>query len=435
MLTLFKFLFRFNLSKPELRRIKFLYIMELTNRLWARLGLLNLLMVAFLGMMLRTRFLFSISFVDYRNFLAAHGVFAINGWVAFSLAALLVGKLLGRTHSRTYNIILVCWFILSWLTLAGFLFLGPAGISYISNSLLILVQYIFSFVFIKDVLKRVQNKSTRVLAVSAAISLILASAGTILLGLMYGAGIFFNVTYRDASYTFLHFQYNGFFSLGIFALIWHQLILKGVVINLKLKRFTWLLSLSTLPTLFLSFLYHEKIGLYIPAILGGFMLVGCIYYLFSQRKKSFGDIIFREAWARHLFHIAMFSFLIKLLLQLGTLVPSLGHAIYSDRPVIIGFLHLVFLAFASFYIISVYAEEGKLGRRFFRIPIAVFAFGVICTELILMIQGVEILFRSYNQLYNWLLWVASILLFLGALLLLVSSFLKSGIKKRAEALH
>ena len=125
---------------------------------------------------------------------------------------------------------------------------------------------------------------------------------------------------------------------------------------------------------------------------------------------------------RWLWMLAAASFFLKTAMQCGTLVPSLAHAIFSDRPVIIGFLHLVFLALVSFYLLGSYALEGAEGheRPAPSLPVKVFAAGVIATESLLMLQGLQILFRYNSDAYAWLLWVAAMLLLAGALLMVIS---------------
>ena len=47
-------------------------------------------------------------------------------------------------------------------------------------------------------------------------------------------------------------------------------------------------------------------------------------------------------------------------------------------------------------------------------PLLVFMGGVILNEVLLMIQGLGILFRINSGMYNWYLWVAAIVLLIGA---------------------
>jgi hypothetical protein len=65
------------------------------------------------------------------------------------------------------------------------------------------------------------------------------------------------------------------------------------------------------------------------------------------------------------------------------------------------------------------------------LPFYIFSFGILANEVLLMIQGLGILFKTNNEIYKWLLWLTSILLFLGALFILLSrlSIIKGQNKK------
>jgi hypothetical protein len=234
------------------------------------------------------------------------------------------------------------------------------------------------------------------------------------------------ISYRDASYIFLHFQYNGFFSLGIGALFLHFLQNKSGSIPSSLRRAANWIAIATIPSVFLSLLYYERLSFYlVGGISGMILLTGAFYftvYLFSKE----GRILYRYSWARILLIMAAVSFVLKMIMQVGTLTP-IGHEVYSDRPVIIGFLHMVFLAFASFFILGMLVEENYFTRkgRLIKIPLLVFILGVLSNEAFLMIQGIEILLKTNNPIYNWLLWTASALLLCGALMIAFARVLAS----------
>jgi len=109
-------------------------------------------------------------------------------------------------------------------------------------------------------------------------------------------------------------------------------------------------------------------------------------------------------------------------LNVGTIFPKLGNAIYGNRPVIIGFLHLVFLGFVSFYILSSLIENNYFANksRQMKVPFFLFGFGIVANESLLMLQGLEILFKTNSTLYSWLLWGVSLILFTGATSILIS---------------
>ncbi|HEX5668464.1 MAG TPA: hypothetical protein VFX73_06645, partial [Chitinophagaceae bacterium] len=127
--------------------------------------------------------------------------------------------------------------------------------------------------------------------------------------------------------------------------------------------------------------------------------------------------------ARMLCRLVFISFVIKIVLQAATVIPDLGHAVFGLRPIIIGFLHLVFLGLASFYILSEYTERGILqpGKILAGSALKGFVLAVIAQESVLLIQGGGLLFGRSNPVYNWILWGLSIFLFIFALLMSISA--------------
>ena len=102
----------------------------------------------------------------------------------------------------------------------------------------------------------------------------------------------------------------------------------------------------------------------------------------------------------------------------------MGNAVYGNRPVIIGFLHLVFLGFVTFYILSNLIEHDLFSRngKVIVYPFYIFSFAIIFNETILMLRGLGILFKNNSSIYNWFLWIAAIMLLLGATLVMSARF-------------
>jgi hypothetical protein len=111
-----------------------------------------------------------------------------------------------------------------------------------------------------------------------------------------------------------------------------------------------------------------------------------------------------------------------MILQTGTIIPWLGNAVFGYRPIIIGFLHLVFLGLVTFYILSYFLKDGSLSLqlRLSKIAVAWFTGAVLFNEGILLIDGVGRLFEITYPIYDRLLWIASIGLFTGAILLVIA---------------
>jgi hypothetical protein len=388
---------------------------------WVGLCLLNLCIVAILGVTLRSKIVFSIPLVDYRQVLSAHSHFAFGGWVGLSLMTLLVFNVLPVFHKK-YIWILAGIEISSLGMGLLFPFLGYDSITVTFSSLYIVISFAFAWLFLKDLLKTSVHNSVKLLGVSAIVSMILSSLGPLGLSYILISKSGNSLLYRDSIYTFLHFQYNGFFTLSVFTLVLNEIIKKRYQINVNAKRFALFLSLSVLPSLFLSMLWHNSSLLYMLAGIGCILILISLYYFLKVVVEFPWDDFYNKRLALNMWKLAAFSFGLKMALNVGTIFPKLGNAIYGNRPLIIGFLHLVFLGFVSFYILSSLIEDNffKSKNQQIKFPFLLFGFGIIANESLLMLQGLEILFKTNSTLYSWLLWGVSIILFMGAAAILFS---------------
>ena len=389
---------------------------------WLTLSLINLCIVAFLGLTLRSKILFPLKFIDFRSVESAHSHFAFAGWAGLSLITLFIYDILPQSlhQKKIYQWILGAIEISSLGMAFLFPFLGYTGITIFFSTLYVAAVAVFVPVFIKDIFRFQVNGNIKLLAISALLSLILSFLGTIGLIYIIVARSGGSLLYRDSIYTFLHFQYNGFFTLSVFALFVNLILKQGIVPNKHVKWFSVFLSLSIIPALFLSLLWHNKTFFYLLAALGCvFILITVLQFLlflrsFPQHK------VFYTSLARNFCLFSIISFVLKMILQVGTIFPELSNEIYGDRPVIIGFLHLVFLGFLTFFILSLLTEEGYFTRnnKIISFPLIIFSIGIFANEFLLMLQGLGILFKTNNDIFKWLLWGAAIILFAGAFFLM-----------------
>lgn len=394
--------------------------MQKDKRFWTGISLLNLCLVALFGLLMRTKIIFPVPFLDYRNLLNAHSHFAFCGWVGLALTTLTVYNILPAAVASSKKYGAVLWGIqLSSLAMAISFPIGGYNLpSILFSTAYTVVTYYFAWIYFAD-LRRLPSLHpvVKLLSVGSVLSLILSSVGPFILAYIMVSKSANSLLYRDAIYTFLHFQYNGFFTLAVFALFVQQWLKKGLALPPRTVRFAGFLTASVVPSLFVAMLWHNSLVLYLLASAGCLCILISLWYflpvLLAAIKKSFAQ----QPALRFLVVASLVSFFLKMLLTTGTLYPPLGQAVYGARPVIIGFLHLVFLAFVSFYILSTVVEEGwfHAGKKFLGLGVYLFAAGVLANEAFLMIQGLEILFKNNSDVYNRMLWTAAIVLFLGAL--------------------
>jgi len=391
---------------------------------WISLCLGNLCIVAFLGFCLRSKILFPLGFMNYRYFLSAHSHFAFAGWAGLGLITLMIFDLLPaeRYRKRFYLWVLAAIEVSSLGMVFTFPFYGYNTASILFSTLYIVATVAFAPVFIKDILGSLQSKIVRALSISAVTSLLISFIGT--LGLIYilSGKSTDAILYRDSIYTFLHFEYNGFFTLSVFALFFNYTARKNILPSKDASKFTFLLCLSIIPSLFLSLLWHNSVLFYSIAGIGSVLILISLYYLLRYYRSIQSLQIFTRRLSATFVLFAFLSFCVKMILNVGTIYPALGNAVYGDRPVIIGFLHLVFLGFLSFYLLSTFIEKNYFtsGGNLIRSPFYLFASGIFLNETLLMLQGLGILFNTNHTIFSWLLWAAAFILFIGSLFLLLS---------------
>ncbi|HET9431691.1 MAG TPA: hypothetical protein VFO70_10980 [Chitinophagaceae bacterium] len=393
------------------------------KKFWIRASLFNLAFVALLGLILRTKILFPIPFIDFRNMLSSHSHFAFGGWVSLILMTLLVYDVLPASafNKKIYQVCLWSMHITSWGMALTFPFNGYALLSIIFSSAFIFATYLFSWVFIRDIFRNKPSRPVLLLCTSGLIALVLSSIGPFSLAHIMATQSGDSIRYRDSIYLFLHFQYNGFFTLTVLGLFFHKIL---DTVDRKQVRdfynFSLFLCLSVIPAYFLSILWHpDNRLLVIIASIGSALILLTLAWFFKIISKLWNSSRGLHPYAQWFLFIACTAFILKMFFQMGTMVPGLDTAIYANRPVIIGFLHMVFLGFITFYILSHLVRAGFffMESGLTRVALFILSAGILTNVTILLLQGFLILLKITSDIFEWLLWFASLLLLVGAGLL------------------
>lgn len=397
------------------------------KNLWLNFTIVNLLVVAILGFTLRSKILFSLPSINYLNLLDAHSHFAFGGWVTLALLLLMVNELLPASLNKNP----VYPFLFSGIILSSY---GILFSAYFNNKgfweesfsdIFILTTYIFGWIFIKNIWKSEVNKSVLLLSISAVVCLILSSAGILLLDFRNDIKPLNNpFFFLDELYVYLHFNYNGFFILSVFALLFHKLYKR--ISDKSRNNFHWfsiLLCTSVIPSLFLSFLWQDPNNLFrIIAISGSILILSAIIFFVIAALPVLKIPLTTIPIVRYIAFLSLGSFLLKMFLQCFTIFPSIGNAVFGDRPVIIGYLHLVFLGFVTPFILAYYVQIRTLNTkiRITNYALIIFLLGAIFNEIILMLQGFGAMFLISSYLFSWLLWLTSIWILTGAFLIFIA---------------
>ncbi|MFI5153492.1 MAG: hypothetical protein ACHQET_09175 [Chitinophagales bacterium] len=402
---------------------------------WIGLSILGLCAVGLSGLILRTKFVLALPMINYNHLLEGHGHFTFCGWLSLALMTLMVDQLLPPSFSNKsiYQWLLGFITISSWAMLFAFSVEGYSLVGSILFILFILTTYVFSWTFVRDILKSRPNKPVLLFAISSLVCLVLSSAGPLIITYMSFTKSFDAIVYRNALFTYLHLQYNGFFTLAVFALLFNDgRFAMNAKATHKIYRFAILICSSIIPSLFLSYLWQDP-GLLVRLVaVAGSLLVLLALFFFLFCTSFIKNIFAREKRViKFLMILSMCSFVLKMLLQGFTIIPQIGNAIFGNRPIVMGFLHLVFLGFISLFILAFYTAKGFIsGSRSFPIAaLAIFAFGIIVNEALLIVQGLTAMFGTGSMVFPWLLWCAGVWLFAGTVLVAGAHFITKESKK------
>ena len=400
-------------------------------RQWFIVSIGYLLLVGLMGAFLRYVVLHPIEGIVFRNFLHAHSHIAFLGWVFNALFAGIVYAYF-PDRAPTYRLL----FILLQVSVVGMLISFPIQ-GYALWSISFSTLHIFlSWWFAAKVYKDLKESSlgnepknhtlSRTYIKWSLFFMILSAAGPFALGGIMAKGLAGTNCYQLAIYFYLHFQYDGWFTFAILGLFFWLLERNSISFNRKYARlFFWLMAGACIPAYSLSALWTEPAA-WVYAVAGissGVQVLALLVFLlllwqirFSIGKLFNGSIMLAMV-------VSLVAFFLKVLLQMASALPAIAGLAYLVRNFTIGYLHLVFLGFVSFFLLAWFANQGflHLHTKSGKWAISLFLAGFILTELYLIVQPL-LLRNSWAPIpaYEGSLAVLSVLLPLGTFLLMLN---------------
>lgn len=384
------------------------------------------LIIAILGVLLRS---FSIIVIDtnYRYLVHAHSHVALLGWVYTALMVLIYQMYL--TNTLIYKkYIRVFW--ATQLTIVGMLitfpFTGYAFFSILFSTLFLITSYFFSYlVFTYTPQKHKTTFSYKCIRISLWY-MILSSLGPWALGAIMSTLGETSSLYRNAIYFYLHFQYNGWFIVALFGILFYVLEQHKIKISTKsFQRFFWLFNIGVVLTFAISVLWMKPpliiysiagIGALLQLIALG-ILIHALYPKKERIVKQFSSLFLISCKAIFIFYST------KLLLQFLGTFPSVASIISSNINFVIGYLHWVFLGVVSLALLAFlnHFKLIKLSKKIVILYIVVF----LLTEFLIFYRGL-VAWKNFYLLdsYPYLLVIASAFFLLVISLLLIFQFKK-----------
>lgn len=395
--------------------------MLFNSKFWLKFSLLNLLIVALIGLLMRYKIGFEFPFLDQKHLQHSHSHFAFSGWISHTLMVLMIIFLEKRTKKienrflEKYSSILTANLICAYGMLVFFIIQGYGLISIIFSSTSIVISSVFTYYFTKD-LKLIPNNNISKNWYKAALFFnVISSFGTFALAYMMVTKNIRQNEYLASVYYYLHFQYNGWFFFACMGLLFSYLNLKSSE-NQFFKRTFWLFFISCIPAYFLSTLWLDlPIWIYIPTVIAAFIQVYTWFRFLIIIKKTKRDFLENiPFFLRYILLFVGFALSVKFLLQLGSTIPVLSKLAFGFRPIVIAYLHLVLLAIISLFLLFyIYANHLIHFNKPIKIGVIIFSIGVLLNEIILAVQGIASFSYTIIPFANEMLFGAAIILVSG----------------------
>lgn len=345
--------------------------------------LINFLIAALIGVVLRYAFIGTINF-NYRFLIHAHSHVAMLGWVYLMLFVFIVHYFVPE-NKPIYN-------RLFWLTqfavvgmMLSFPFQGYAAVSISFSTLHIFCSYYFVYLIWKH--HKTESIITRKLLKTALIFMLLSTVGVWCLGpavSMLGQASAF---YQIAIQFFLHFQFNGWFLIAAIAIFFHVLQLKD---SKQFRLFFAFLIISTLLTLALPiYWFAPHITLYWINGLGVFIQLLTLV-VFLRLIKPYQLVLLKNntKLTIYMYVFAIFCLILKIGTQLLSLIPEVSDVAYQHRNLVIGFIHLLMLGVITGFLFGfILQNKWVTFNSWLNFGVYMFVLGFVLTELLLIIQG------------------------------------------------
>ena len=392
--------------------------MKLNLKFWLQFSLVNLFIVAILGVIMRYKIGFDFPYFDQSYLIHSHSHFAFSGWLTHTIMTLMINffqEKIPNFQLNKYLKIIIANLICSYGMLFFFIIQGYAMISIFFSTASILVSYVFGYLYLKD-LKKIDSDLAAVNWFRAAVVFnIISSLGTFYLAYMMATKTAVENLKLSSIYYYLHFQYNGWFFFACMGLLFSFLNLKKSDNPFYETAFK-LFAVACIPAYFLSLLWLEvPTWVYAIAVLAALIQVYAWFKLLFVLIKVKMNILNEYApLLQTVLVIACVSLSLKFILQLSSTIPALGQIVFFYRPIVIAYLHLILLAVNSLFLLFyIFANHFITFNRNIKIGLIVFMIGIFLNEIFLGLQGSIPFGFPYVPYTNELLFVAALILLSG----------------------
>lgn len=397
------------------------------NNFLTSCALLYLVASIGIGLLLRSIHLVQLP-LPYGNLLHTHSHGAFLGWVYLGINSLLFSSY--NKLSKKIKLYFRFQLLILPLLFIGFALYGYNVFTIILSSLQIITSWTISYLIIKEYgfsrLWRFNNPIS--LLIAGQVFQMISSVFPFLLGAVIKTYGNTSVLYYDTIYTYLHFQYNGFFTCSVISLLFFSAGSMDIYPKLsKAFYFTFIASVLLLSAH--NYLWSKPpIAVYYTSLIGSILQLISVFLLVNLFKNIYRSFSKAKKLVMLLFLIV---FATKGLLQFFTSIPSFSNYIPNNRDLIIAYLHLVLIGMISVPLLFMLGKQIKLSFVM-KIVIGSLILSFVGTEVILLFRGISFLPKiiSVNDWTNGI-FIFSIILF-ASITTIAISIIKKGYSNKSK---
>lgn len=384
-------------------------------RTYTSLPVLFFVIAAAIGLFLRWQFLLPTPGIRFTWFVHAHSHIMFLGWVTNVLYLASIRYLSDEDQKKAMR-----WFVVLQVLVVGMLIAFPLqGYALYSITFSTLHTLLLAFLIIVFWQRtKTQHNTALAFLRPALVFFLLSTLGPFALGYFMSQGLSTSVWYNFSIYYYLHFQYNGFFTLGILALFFQLLDDYGITYTPKLaRRMALWLAIACVPAYALSVLFANPGLLFnITGGIAAMMQVGVVIVFTLDIGGSVRAL--QQKTGNGLYRVFFFVWLcwvVKSVLQLLSAHPEIARLAYELRPIVIAYLHLVLLGTITLFLLAWYVTQGWASARLSLRGIALLIIGFIISEIVLIMTPWWGQITGGRLSHTVVVFFFSILMWMGAL--------------------
>ncbi len=324
--------------------------------------------------------------VNSRYAIHAHSHVAFLGWVFIALMALIYDAWFSgcRKVMRWFLIYLGIIQVAVFGMLLTFPFTGYALWSIIFSSIHMVASIVFVFFFRKKSLPG--NIKVKPFIRLALIFMAVSALGPLALGPLSASGQTGGILYDGAIYFYLHFQYNGWFTLAIIGLLLAMVDMEIIPeASKRLNKSLWFFGTGIILTYVLSLLgYRLPIGFNVVGGIGALLQLVGFFLIRPLINRAIQNI--DQKFIKRLISLSLLVLMSKLVIQFLTSVPAIIQLTYFNRDFVIAFLHWMLLGFVSTFLLGLISYRTIHFRfhRALKASLGIYLISFLLTEAVLV---------------------------------------------------